>query len=107
MTDPNKRLPALALVAMLLLVGTPVLSGGRDVPDHIAEGSSNSETGQIEGVCSPDAVTQVTVSGLSLDVITAPDGTVTMQPTLFSQAGQFLRQILSPEGGPEDSCPER
>jgi len=104
MRDWKSRLPALMLTATLLVSAPLAVSGGRDVPDHIAEGSSETYDPSAGLGCQDSAVTRVTVGWLSVDILTAPDGTISMQSSLLREAGQFLKRILVPGEVAGDSC---
>jgi hypothetical protein len=99
------RLPALLLAAILLSTSPLVPAGGRDVPDHIAEGTSESSLPPLGSDCGASAaVTSVGTGLLAMDVLTAPDGTVTLQSSLLRQAGQVLNKILAPGGDKDTTC---
>lgn len=98
------RLPALLLVATLLTASPFGLAGGRDVPDHIAEGSSESYTPPTSWDCTDDAVVSVSVGGVSMDIVTAADGTISMQPSLVRAAGDFLLRIFAPRDDVGGTC---
>jgi hypothetical protein len=104
MKDWKSRLPAMMLAAALLTAAPLAVSGGRDVPDHIAEGSDESYAPVIGGDCTGSAVTRVAVGWLSFDIVTAPDGTVSMHPSLVRTASQILRRVLAPGRDTGDSC---
>jgi hypothetical protein len=104
MRDRNGRLPALLLVATLLTASPLGLAGGRDVPDHIAEGSSESYTPPAQWDCADDAVTSVSAGWISIDIVTAPDGTISMQPSLLRAAGDLLLRVFAPRNDAGGTC---
>ena len=104
MRDRIGRLPALLIVATLLTASPLGLAGGRDVPDHIAEGSSESYTPPADWNCQDRALTTVSVGWVSMDILTAPDGTVSMQMSLVRQAGDLLKPLLAPEEDGSGTC---
>lgn len=111
MRNWKQKVPALVLSAALLTSFAPALPGGRDVPDRKSDSSSSSETYVLPGdgtvSCPVSGITTRLSLGLvSLDVVTMPDGSWRIQPSLFTEATRFFQRFLDTDAG-DNSCPTR
>jgi hypothetical protein len=108
MKQPTNRIPALALALLVVLLSTPVLAGGRDVPDQKKSASdteSSSSATDSSGLtsCAGDTLTTTTIGGIEFEVRSTPEGDRLGMPVLFGQLSRWVTRLIGNDTSA--SCP--
>lgn len=107
MKNWKKKISVLILGIAILASAPPAWPGGRDVPDRTSDApGSQAKKSLPDGSwdCATAKITRLSLGGINMDMVYGSDGSVTIQPSLFTEAIRFINDLLIKD--PPDSCPE-
>ena len=104
----KKRLSVVIMGIAILASAPPAWPGGRDVPERPSDDPGSNAGTNIPGGspwdCAAVQSTRHSWGGISLDMVYGSDGSLMMQPAIWTDAIRVINDLLITE--PPDSCPE-